>query len=64
MRMVAPVPFTAFCAAANDLRQRLRDEIVARLDVHAWNHCQAVERAERESLNRYIAAWGQGHEYF
>jgi hypothetical protein len=43
----------------NDLRQRLRDEIVARLDVHAWNHCQEVEEAERESLNRYIAAWGQ-----
>lgn len=47
----------------NDLRQRLRDEIVRRIDVDAWNHCQEVEEAERESLNRYVSAWG-GHEYF
>ena len=42
----------------NDLRQRLRDEIVQRIDVDAWEHCQAVEDAERESLNEYIQAWG------
>jgi hypothetical protein len=47
----------------NDLRQRLRDEIIQRIDVDAWVHCQAVEDAERESLNRYVSAWG-GHEHF
>jgi hypothetical protein len=47
----------------NDLRQRLRDEIMQRIDVDAWNHCQAVEDAERESLNRYVKAWG-GHGHF
>ena len=47
----------------NDLRQRLRDEIVRRIDVDAWNHCQAVEDAERESLNEYVQAWGC-REYF
>jgi hypothetical protein len=44
----------------NDLRQRLRNEIVRRIDADAWEHCQKVEEAERESLNRYIAAWGPG----
>jgi hypothetical protein len=42
----------------NDLRRRLRDEIIKRIDVDAWVHCQAVEDAERESLNRYVQAWG------
>lgn len=41
----------------NDLRQRIRDEIVGRIDVDAWNHCQEVEAAERESLNSYVRAW-------
>ena len=42
----------------NDLRERLRNEIVQRIDVDAWNHCQAVEDVERESLNRFVQAWG------
>jgi hypothetical protein len=42
----------------NDLRERLRNEIVQRIDVDAWNHCQAVEDIERESLNRFVQAWG------
>jgi hypothetical protein len=42
----------------NDLRRRLRDEIVDRIDMAAWEHCQKVEAAERESLNAYIRAWG------
>ena len=42
----------------NDLRQRLRDEIIKRIDVDAWVHCQTVEDAERESLNRYVQEWG------
>jgi hypothetical protein len=41
----------------NDLRERLRNEIVQRIDVDAWNHCQAVEEVERESLNRFVQAW-------
>ena len=41
----------------NDLRERIREEIEGRLDIDAWNHCQAVEDAERESLNSYIKAW-------
>jgi hypothetical protein len=47
----------------NDLRQRLRDEIIQRIDVDAWVRCQAVEDAERESLNRFVQAWGD-HEHF
>jgi hypothetical protein len=46
----------------NVLRQRVEDEIVDRIDPEAWNHCQQVEEAERESLNRYVQAWGWGHE--
>jgi hypothetical protein len=42
---------------ANDLRERIREEIEARLDIDAWNHCAEVEAAERESLNSYIKAW-------
>jgi hypothetical protein len=41
----------------NDLRRRLRNEIIRRIDMDAWARCQAVEKAERESLNKYIRAW-------
>ena len=41
----------------NDLRQRLQGEIIQRIDKAAWAHCQAVEKAERESLNAYVRAW-------
>jgi hypothetical protein len=41
----------------NDLRARLRQEITARLDLEAWNHCKKVEVAEKESLERYVRAW-------
>jgi hypothetical protein len=41
----------------NDLRQRLRNEITRRIDRDAWEHCQTVETAERESLNAYVRAW-------
>jgi hypothetical protein len=47
----------------NDLRRRLRNEIIRRIDMDAWAHCQAVEEAERESLNRFVQAWGD-HEHF
>jgi hypothetical protein len=41
----------------NDLRGRVRDAILSRIDIDAWKHCQAVEKAERESLNAYVRAW-------
>ena len=41
----------------NDLRDRLREEILSRIDQDAWEHCKIVETAERESLNSYIKAW-------
>jgi hypothetical protein len=43
----------------NDLRQRLRNEIIRRIDMDAWAHCKTVEVAERESLNKYIEAWAK-----
>jgi hypothetical protein len=43
----------------NALRQRVLDAILARINHDDWEHCKGVERAERESLNRYIAAWGR-----
>jgi hypothetical protein len=42
---------------ANDLRERIREEITARLDMNVWNHCKEIEDAERESLNSYVKAW-------
>jgi hypothetical protein len=41
----------------NDLRRRLRSEIIRRIDLDAWAHCQTAEAAERESLNTYVNAW-------
>jgi hypothetical protein len=41
----------------NDLRWRLRNEIIQRIDMDAWVHCQTTEAAEWESLNKYIKAW-------
>ena len=44
----------------NDLRARIREEILARIDLKAWKHCQKVEEAEKESLNLYVRSWKQG----
>jgi len=41
----------------NDLRERLEDEILARIDWEAWEHCRVTEAAEREGYNRYLKAW-------
>ncbi len=41
----------------NALRERVREAILSRIDIDAWEHCQAVEKAERESLNSYVKAW-------
>jgi len=41
----------------NELRRRLRNEIIRRIDMGAWAHCQTIEAAERESLDSYVRAW-------
>ena len=39
------------------LRQRVEAEILALLDIDAWNHCINIERAERESMQTVLGAW-------
>jgi hypothetical protein len=39
----------------NDLRQRVRNAILSRIDRDAWAHCQTVEAAE--NLNANVNAW-------
>jgi hypothetical protein len=43
----------------NDLRERLRNAIISRIDMAAWEHCKTVEKAERESLNRFVKRWSK-----
>ena len=39
------------------LRERVEIEILARLDVDAWNHAIEVEAAETESMSGILGAW-------
>jgi hypothetical protein len=39
------------------LRDRMEDEITALLDVDKWNHAVGVERAERDSMEGFLADW-------
>jgi len=41
----------------NVLRGRLEGEIIKRLDVDAWRHCQKTEAAERESMQVFFKRW-------
>jgi hypothetical protein len=41
----------------NDLRDRVREEILSLIDQDAWEHCNETETAERKSLNSYIKGW-------
>jgi hypothetical protein len=41
----------------NILRARVRNAILARINLNNWEHCKTIESAERESLSSYIAAW-------
>lgn len=41
----------------NDLRRRVEDEIVARMDIEAWERALAVEATEVESMKSFQAAW-------
>ena len=44
------------------LRQRVQDEIVARLDVTKWLRMQEVERAECDSMGSFLADWSKLHQ--
>lgn len=39
------------------LRQRVEDEIVARLDVDVWNRAIEVQQAERKSMREILGRW-------
>lgn len=41
----------------NDLRQRVEDEIVVRMDMEAWERALEVEAAEITSMKSFQAAW-------
>jgi hypothetical protein len=41
----------------NELRERVREEIVALIDPNAWNRCAAVNEAEQESLRTVLDQW-------
>jgi hypothetical protein len=43
----------------NDLRQCVRDAVMEYLDVDAWNHMMKVERAEIESMQKFMGDWKQ-----
>jgi hypothetical protein len=41
----------------NDLRDRVEAEIEALIDREAWERCDAVNRAEQESMRRILSGW-------
>jgi hypothetical protein len=43
----------------NELRTRVREEILMHIEPTAWNRCKVVERAERNSLRMILKAWVQ-----
>jgi len=52
----------------NTLRQRVREQIEARLDLSAWEHAKYIEQAEVDSMRDFHAAWknsisGQAQKY-
>lgn len=42
----------------NDLRSRVEEEILKRIEPTAWNRCKVVEKAEQESLVSVMKQWG------
>ena len=42
---------------ASELRRRVEDEIVSRLDMDAWNHAVEIEVAEVESMQKFHREW-------
>lgn len=43
----------------NDLRQRVREQIVSRLNLLAWEHAQSIEDVEVESMGDFHRAWSK-----
>jgi len=41
----------------NELRDRVREEILKHIEPTAWERCKAVEEAERNSLRTVLKAW-------
>jgi hypothetical protein len=41
----------------NDLRERVREQIVTYLDLPLWEHAKEIERAEVESMQSFHRAW-------
>jgi hypothetical protein len=41
----------------NDLRSRVEDEIKKHIEPDAWERCQVVDKAERESLRHVLDRW-------
>ena len=41
----------------NDLRQRVEEQIVTRLDLPAWEHAKHIEAAEVESMHSFHRSW-------
>jgi hypothetical protein len=41
----------------NELRARVREEILKHVEPTAWRRCKAVEQAERDSLREVLKAW-------
>jgi hypothetical protein len=41
----------------NELRTRVREEIIKHIEPTAWERCKVVERVERQSLSTILNAW-------
>ena len=39
------------------LRRRVENAITSYLDIEAWNRCQKVEEAERQSMDAFLTQW-------
>jgi hypothetical protein len=46
----------------NDLRSRVEEAIIAEIEREAWDRCQTVEKAERESLQSVMEKWGEARD--
>ena len=44
----------------NDLREIVTEAIQEQIEPDAWERCDRINRAERESLKTIIANWGAG----
>ena len=42
----------------NELRRRVKEQIVALIEPGAWNRCAAVNKVEQESLRTFLSQWG------